>query len=132
MLPADPAQKPGFISAWAQGAFSLLALSMVASLGLSVGSAIDIAAKPIAGRIKHCLYSWHKITCNNWVLKVAREGYRLQFKGKHPVLPYRVKNLPTSTEGAMVLDNEVQQMLSKGAIHIAETSDNEIVSCFFC
>ena len=42
-----------------------------------------------------------------------------------------MKNLPTSTEGAMVLDNEVKQMLGKGAIHIAETSDNEIVSCFF-
>ena len=123
--------KPNFQIAWLQGAFSLLALSMIRNVGLCAASAIDIACKPIAGRIKYCLDSWHKITCSNWVLKVVREGYRLQFSGKRPKLPHRIKNLPTSVEGDTVLDIEVQQMLSKKAIHIVESSENEIVSCFF-
>ena len=123
--------KPSFRTAWFQGAFSLLSLSMIQNVGLCAASAIDVAFRPIAGRIKHCLDSWHKITCSNWVLKVVSEGYRLQFSGKRPKLPYRVKNLPTSGEGDTVLDIEVQQMLLKKAIHAVESSENEIVSCFF-
>ena len=99
--PVNEAQLiPSFKAAWLQGAFSLIALSMITDLGLNIASAIDIACRPIAGRIKYCLDSWHKITTSNWVLKVACEGYRLQFKDKCPKLPYRVKNLPTSDDGA--------------------------------
>ena len=40
-----------FVSAFAQGVFSWLALSMIANVGLSVAKAVSIAAFPIAGRI---------------------------------------------------------------------------------
>ena len=104
---------------------------MINSVGLSVTSAITASCKPIAGRIKSCLDSWHKITCSSWVLQVVREGYRLQFKCRRPELPFRVKNLPTTNEGASVLDFEVQQMLLKKAIHVVKSSESEIISCFF-
>ena len=44
-----------FASAFAQGIFSFMALSMLANAGLSVAKAITVAALPIAGRITQCL-----------------------------------------------------------------------------
>jgi len=124
--------RPCFENAWIQGAFSLLALSMIQSVELSTRTAIDMIGRPIAGRIRYCLDSWHKITCSKWVLKVVKDGYRLQLSGRRPIVPYRVKNLSTSDDGALVLDVEVQQMLSKGAIQEVQSSETDIVSCFFC
>ena len=43
---------PSFKAAWLQGAFSLLALSMISDLGFNIASAIDLACRPIAGRIR--------------------------------------------------------------------------------
>ena len=40
---------------------------------------------------------------------------------------YKVKNLPTSDDGAAVLDHEVNQMLQKGAIKVVQSNDNENV-----
>ena len=85
---------------------------MISKLGVSIASAIDIGCKPIADLIKYCLDSWHKISTGNRVLKVAHEG---------------VKNLPTSDDGAAVLDHEVNQMLQKGAIKVVQSNDNENV-----
>ena len=45
-----------FVSAFAQGVFSWLALSMIANAGLSVAKAVSVAASPIAGRIARCWF----------------------------------------------------------------------------
>ena len=79
-----------FAAAFAQGVFSWLALSMVARAGLVVTNALSVAASPIAGRIARCLSAWQVITKDKWVLKVVREGYRLQFKSRLPPTPHRV------------------------------------------
>ena len=44
-----------FASAFAQGVFSMLALSMIANAGLIASKAVAVAASPIAGRITRCL-----------------------------------------------------------------------------
>ena len=69
---AEP--KPSFHSAWIQGAFSVISLAMINSVGLSVNSALAAVNRPIAGRIKFCIDSWHKITCSLWVHQVVREA----------------------------------------------------------
>ena len=120
-----------FAAAFAQGVFSLLALSMIAKAGLSVSNAVAVAASPIAGRITRCLSAWQTITRDNWVLRVVRERYRLQFKCKLPPTPHRVANLPTDAAGSAILDFEVEQMLAKRAIHAVESSEDELVACFF-
>ena len=120
-----------FVSAFAQGVFSWLALSMIANAGLSVAKAVSVAASPIAGRIARCLSAWQTITKDRWVLNVVRDGYKLQFKSRLPPTPHRVANLPTDTAGAAILDFEVKQMLAKRAIHVVESSEDELVACFF-
>ena len=120
-----------FATAFAQGVFSFLALSMIAKSGLFVTHAVAVAASPIAGRISRCYSAWCKITRDNWVLRVVREGYRLQYKAGLPPTPHRVANLPTDKEGAAILDIEVSQMLLKTAIHAVESSEDELVACFF-
>lgn len=120
-----------FLAAFAQGVFSFLSLSMLARAGLVVTNAVAVAASPIAGRIARCLSAWQVITQDKWVLRVVREGYRLQFKSQLPPTPHRVANLPTDAAGAAILDCEVQQMLAKRAIHAVESSEDELVACFF-
>ena len=56
-----------FVSAFAQGVFSCLALSMIANAGLSVAKAVSVAASPIAGRIARCWSAWQTITKDRWV-----------------------------------------------------------------
>ena len=63
-----------FASAFAQGVFSMLALSMIANAGLIVSKAVAVAATPIAGRIARCLSAWQAITKDKWVLRVVRDG----------------------------------------------------------
>ena len=120
-----------FISAYARGVFSLLALSMLADAGLSVATAVSVAAFPIAGRIARCWSAWKTITKDRWVLNIIRDGYKLQFKSQLPPTPHRVANLPTDAAGAAILDFEVKQMLAKGAINVVESSEDELVACFF-
>ena len=111
--------------------FSLMALSMLANAGLSVAKAVSVAAFPIAGRITRCLSAWQTITRDKWVLNVVRYGYKLQFKSRLPPTPHRVANLPTDAAGSAILDFEVEQMLAKRAIHVVESSEDELVACFF-
>ena len=120
-----------FMSWWLSGMFSMVSLSMIFNVGLSVASALNAASKPIAGRVRHCLDSWRTITDSAWVRGVIEKGYKLQFSGALPPTPHRVKNLPTDAAATEVLDNEVEQMLAKQAIHIVKSSDDELVSCFF-
>ena len=111
--------------------FSLLSLTMITEVGLCIGSALNAAVKPIAGRIKYCMDAWKKVSSRKWVLDVVRRGYKLQFHGDLPCTPHRVRNLPTNEAGTAVLDKEVEQMLLKHAIHVVESSEDELVSCFF-
>ena len=47
-----------FVAAFAQGMFSLLALSMIAKAGFIVSKAVDIAVYPIAGRLARGMSAW--------------------------------------------------------------------------
>jgi hypothetical protein len=120
-----------FVAAFAQGMFSMLALSMIAKAGFFVSKAVDIAIYPIAGRLARCMSAWQIITKDKWVLRVIREGYRLQFNSGLPPTPHRVANLPTDAAGTAILDFEVDQMLAKTAIHAVKSSEDELVACFF-
>ena len=120
-----------FSHAFALSLFSFLALSMIGKAGLIVAQAIEVLYKPIAGHTTFCMEAWHTITSDNWVLDTIRCGYKLQFDKGLPPTPHRVKNLPTDLAGTAVLDNEVEQMLAKHAIHSVNSTEDELVSCFF-
>ena len=123
--------QPSFRFAWSSGLFSILSLTMISTAGLSLNAAVEAILRPIAGRIACCFDNWLHITENNWIKDVVKHGYKLQFSGSLPPTPHRVKNLPTDAAGTAILDHEVQQMLAKTAIHMVESSDDELTSCFF-
>ena len=53
---------------------------------------------------------------SEWILKVAEEGYRIDWLSRKPVTPHRSGNPPTDEEGKKVLDQEAEAMLLKGAM----------------
>ena len=122
---------PCFKRSWILGLFSLLSISMITKAGLSLSDAFSATFAPIAGRISRCISNWNVVSTGAWILNVVREGYRLQFSGTLPPTPHRVPNLPTDEKAAAILDFEVEQMLAKSAIQPVQSSDDELISCFF-
>lgn len=111
--------------------FSESALSAVTARGFSVERAAQVAALPIAGRLRVCADVWQLITKSPWVLGVVADGYKINWAGRTPRTPQRSRNPPTDEAGKAVLDTEVAAMLAKGAIRMVGSSEDEVVSGFF-
>ena len=122
---------PCFKRSWVLGLFSLLSISMISKAGLSLSDAYTATFAPIAGRISKCISNWKIVSTGQWILNVVKHGYKLQFSGALPPTPHRVSNLPTDGPAAAILDFEVEQMLAKSAIQQVQSSDDELISCFF-
>ena len=86
---------------------------------------------PTPGRISHCLPAWEIISTDEWVLRVVRHGYKLQFKHGPPSTPYHGRNPPATPEAKDILDDEAAAVVSKGAATIVEHSLHEITSGIF-
>ena len=76
---------------------------------------LSFSNNPIAGRLKFFLPAWLQITRDPWVLQVA-QGYQIQFicnpvQEHLPVIGY------TSQEDQLLIDQEVQELLAKQAVH---------------
>ena len=122
---------PCFKRSWVLGLFSLLSISMISKAGLSLSDAYTATFAPIAGRISKCISNWKIVSTGQWILNVVKHGYKLQFSGALPPTQHRVSNLPTDGPAAAILDLEVEQMLAKSAIQQVQSSDDELISCFF-
>ena len=113
------------------GIISDQARHAVSQTGFNLKLSIDVADEPIAGRTAKCIANW-RIACSNpWTLAVAEQGYKIQWKNKHPRTPWRSGNPRTDKAGEAVLDAEVEAMLKKRAIKRVTPSDREVVSGFF-
>ena len=127
----EPSLHTSFLWCWTAGIFSALALSSVSAAGLDIQTAVTVASLPIAGRVSKCINNWLVISGSSWIHNVVRYGYKLLYSNEKPRTPVRIKNLPTDTAAASVLDGEVEAMLAKQAVVAVESSEDEIVSCFF-
>ena len=75
---------------------------------------------------------WRVITTDVFVLRVVDEGYNIQWvKGQRPQVPHDGINPPTSEDGKAILDQEVEAMLKKKAIRVADLRIHGAVSGFF-
>jgi hypothetical protein len=80
--------------------------------------------QPIAGRLKYYLAVWHLITRDPWVLQVA-QGYQIQFTST-PVQMNPPQNGRISGEDQLLIDQEVQELLAKQAVHyVSGSPDND-------
>ena len=127
----EPLLLTSFLWCWKAGIFSALALSSVSAAGLDMQTAVTVASLPIAGRVSKCINNWLVVSGSSWIHNVVRHGYKLLYSNELPRTPVRIRNLPTDAAAASVLDGEVEAMLAKQAVVAVQSSDNEIVSCFF-
>ena len=70
---------------------------------------------PQAGRLKHFLPAWEQITKDPWILQVV-SGYQIEFLD-YPVHLKIPAPIRCTQDHQTVIDQEVQELLSKGAIH---------------
>ena len=86
---------------------------------------LSFSNHPIAGCLKFFPPAWLQITRDPWVLQVA-QSYQIQFicnpvQEHLPVMGY------TSQENQLLIDQEVQELLAKQAVHYVPTSrQNEL------
>ena len=75
---------------------------------------------PIAGRLKHFLPAWEQVTKDPWVLQVT-QGYLIEFMTK-PAQTRTPISMFTTQENQNLIDQEVQELLAKQAVHPASPS----------
>ena len=119
---------------WAAASDITRAESLVESVGLDVGVALRNQSLPQPARLAENVLSWRTVTNDTKILKIVKQGYRLQFlRNTPPPTPHRGRNPPCSQkpEAIKVIDKEVEAIVSKGAGYIVEPSEAEVVSGIF-
>ncbi len=70
----------------------------------------------IAGRLKHFLPNWERITQDPWILQVVK-GYPIDFS-ETPVQVHPPKPMIVSVENQVLIETKVQKLAFKEAIHL--------------
>ena len=86
---------------------------------------------PVGGRLIHFLKEWEKITDDQWVLSIIREGYKLEFEQFPQKTGVRLTSVPA--KDLNILHTEVKDLMAKGAVELVPFSDiqNGFYSTFF-
>lgn len=92
---------------------------------------MNIAVRPIGGRLSLCAHNWSLIGASVWVQNTVRQGYKIQWIDGLPDTPFRSRNPPVKEGGDIILTQEVAAMIAKNAIHQVEPSEDEVVSGYF-
>ena len=83
----------------------------------------------VVGKLKLYTEKWHQITNDPWVLE-AISGYKIHFDS--PPDQFKIPNeIPFSRDQFLLVDNEVQELLSKGAIVPWESECGEFILTLF-
>ena len=88
------------------------------------------AEQLLSGNIRRYVEEWKKITSNNFILRIVKEGYKLQFtsapKQSHPII-----SNPKSKSYNNNLRQEIEKLLASGAVSPIESSTEHFVSRVF-
>merc|ERR1712105_206491 len=107
------------------------AVELVTQWGLDPSSIVTRLANPLGGRLVHNMDSLRIIGANRWVQRTATHGYRPTFLRKPPVQRRAPAPPDVSEDAAVVLDKEVQGLLSKAAIKEVAPVLGQYVSSYF-
>ena len=93
-----------------------------------------VPGTPLAGTLALHLSTWERLTQNQWVLRVLRAGFRLPWEdARPPLLPVPPKSTRRSAETAEILAEEVQALLTKGAIEpLSPSAGSGFYGHLFC
>ena len=90
---------------------------------------VKIKQLPKAGRVKHFVKNWQRLTNDPMILDIVN-GYEIPF-----ILPPRQSRLPNlcqlTKEASDLVDQEVQDMLRKGAIVVSDLKGGQFLSSLF-
>ena len=82
-----------------------------------------------ARRLKYLLRNWRKLLTNPLILVIV-QGYTIPFTSQ-PKTGKPPRPIVMSKEETKLVDQEIQEMLSKGAIKITEKMENQFLSSLF-
>lgn len=82
------------------------------------------------GQISRYINNWSNITHNKFILKIVKEGYKIQFIS-HPVQRSPIISNPKSLSSKTSLMEQINKNLSIGAISVVPKSNNHFVSRVF-
>lgn len=86
----------------------------------------------VGGRLSLFSRSWELVTSDKWVLQTVSEGYRLEFTSSPPHHSKPIHtSLPADRAKRKALQQEVDQLLAKGAIEIVNPREIAFFSTFF-
>jgi ribonuclease HI len=71
---------------------------------------------PVGGRLRYFLTNWKKITTDQWVLSLIKEGYKMEFQNIPPFSGIKTTSIPQGKKSVILL--EINSLLSKNAIEI--------------
>ena len=85
---------------------------------------------PQAARLPFFLDNWKQVTNNNWVLRIVKEGYKLQFDpDPPPPRPFILSSY--SKKSSNIIRLLLADYLRKGAIIVVDTHPDQYVSRIF-
>ena len=90
----------------------------------------NLAGNSRAGNISRYLENWQKITSNNFILRIIKEGYKIQFD-KNPEFPNSVISNPVSETKKLALEGEIARHLKSGAISKIQSKNDQLLSRVF-
>ena len=86
----------------------------------------EIPNVPLAGRLSQFVKQWEEITRDQEILSIVK-GYQRPFTN----LPVQEKPQKMSDKQSLLVDQEISELLEKGAIQEAETAQEEFLSNIF-
>ena len=110
---------------------NLLSASEFCKIHPLVASLLPVKIKqlPKAGRVKHFVRNWQKLTNHPMILDIVN-GYEIPF-----ILPSRQSRLSNlcqlTKEVSDLVDQEIQDMLRKGAIVVSDPKEDQFLSSLF-
>ena len=82
-----------------------------------------------AARLPHFCAAWLKVTTNNFILRIVREGYKLQFHSPPVMPPYSPRSM--SDASTTVTATKIQELLREGALKVVDPSPDQFLSHIF-
>ena len=81
------------------------------------------------GKLKFCIENWRKYTSDPWILQTV-SGYCLEFEST-PFQWSIPREITFSDEQKLIIDNEISELLDKGAIQFSEWEEDQYISNIF-
>ena len=82
-----------------------------------------------AARLPHFYAAWCKVTNNKFVLRIVRDGYKLQFSSPPVQYSYTPRNFSSSS--LPITEAKVKELLFEGALKIVSPSEDQFLSHIF-